>query len=225
MEYMLRLFDGVRIDHFRGLESYWSIPVGAKSAKEGSWVKGPGKDFIDKLKLISADKLVIAEDLGDITPEVAELLEYSEFPGMRVLQFAFLGDENTPHLPHNYCKKCVAYTGTHDNNTLLGYVWEMDEAQRRRLIDYCRGRYDDWDSACLSAIRTVLASHADTAILPIQDIFLFGRDTRMNTPGTVGDNWQYRITKGQLEAVDIEKFARLNDLYGRKMPPRQSNNI
>ena len=215
ISYMLTLFDGVRIDHFRGLEAFWSIPAYATTAKVGKWVKAPGRSIVDAIREVAADKLIIAEDLGDITPEVVELLEYSGFPGMRVFQFAFLGDKETPHLPHNYSKNCVAYTGTHDNNTLLGHVWEASEEQRKAIFDYCNCEHNNWNSACERIIKTMMASHADTVIFPIQDIFVYGADTRMNTPGTVTDNWQYRITAEQLDQVDRDKFKYLNTLYGR----------
>lgn len=215
IKHMLTLFDGVRIDHFRGFESFWSIPNNAKTAKEGKWVKGPGKALINKIREVAGDKLIIAEDLGDITPEVYELLRYSKFPGMRVFQFGFLGDEASPHLPHNYIDNCIAYTGTHDNNTLLGYVWELDDATRRKVLEYCGGYEDDWNIGCAKIMRAMLASHADRVIFPIQDIFVYGSDTRMNTPGTSENNWAYRITAEQLKAVNTEKLLNLNKLYSR----------
>ena len=215
VEYMLTLFDGVRIDHFRGLEAFWSVPADAKTAKEGKWEQGPSKSLIDKLKAVAGKKLIIAEDLGDITDDVIELLEYSGFPGMKVFQFGFLGEENSPHQPHNYPKNCIAYTGTHDNNTLLGYVWELDKATRNTVFEYCGGYEENWNIGCEKIIRTVLQSHADTVIFPIQDIFVYGKDTRMNTPGTNKDNWAYRITEEQLKKVDTEKFKKLNKLYSR----------
>ncbi len=216
ISYMLTLFDGVRIDHFRGLEAFWSVPADARTAKEGKWVKGPDRAIVDAIREVAGDKLIIAEDLGDITPEVVELLRYSGFPGMRVFQFAFLGDRSTPHLPHNYVKNCVAYTGTHDNNTLLGHIWEASGDQREEIFDYCNCPHHDWSGACEMIIKTMMASHADTVIFPIQDIFVYGADTRMNTPGTVTDNWQYRITEDQLNRVSRAKFRYLNTLYGRK---------
>ncbi len=215
IEYMLTLFDGVRIDHFRGLEAFWSVPAEAKTAKEGKWVKGPAEDFIDKIKEIAGEKLIIAEDLGDITPEVNALLEYSGFPGMRVVQFAFLGDRSTPHLPHNYINNCVAYTGTHDNNTLLGHIWEMNENARKELFDYCGYYGDDWNESCIAVMKTMLGSAAGRVIFPIQDIFVYGCDTRMNTPGTSSNNWEYRITKQQLLNVKADRFKYYNMLYGR----------
>lgn len=215
IRYMLTLFDGVRIDHFRGFESYWSIPAAAKTAKEGKWEKGPGRTLIDALKRISGDRLIIAEDLGEITPQVYNLLQYSKFPGMRVLQFAFMGDPKSPHLPHNYPKNCVAYSGTHDNNTLLGYIWEMSNESRELLMSYCNFHSGEWREGCEQVIKTLMASHADTVIFPIQDIFAYGADTRMNTPGTHTNNWAYRITREQLKEVDTENFKFFNKLYGR----------
>ena len=215
IRHMLTLFDGVRIDHFRGLESYWSIPATAKTAKEGKWEKGPGRALIDTLRAIAGDRLIIAEDLGDITPQVENLLRYSKFPGMRVMQFAFLGDPKSPHLPHNYPKNCVAYSGTHDNNTLLGYVWEMPPESRKRLLSYCNCPSAEWREACEQIVKTLMASHSDTVIFPIQDLFAYGSDTRMNTPGTAENNWAYRITRDQLAALDTSKLHFYNELYGR----------
>ena len=215
MEYMLTLFDGVRIDHFRAFESYYSIPADAETAKKGKWVKGPGRDFIDVLKEVSGDKFIIAEDLGDITDEVKELVKYSGFPGMRILQFAFLGDPNTPHLPHNYEKISVSYTGTHDNNTLLGYVWESPEHERRQLLKYC-GWFDERLEGCIDNIlRVMFATHSDIFIMPIQDVLNYGGDTRMNKPGRSEGNWAFRVTKEQLGTVDRNKYLDLNRTYGR----------
>ncbi len=215
LSHMLTLFDGVRIDHFRGLEAYFSIPYGAKTAKDGKWVKAPGKELIDALRDITNGSLVIAEDLGDITDEVNALVEYSTFPGMRVLQFGFLSDGDTPHRCHNYINNCVAYTGTHDNNTLLGYVWEMNQRDRKHLFEYCNytgdlhGAYND------AIIKTMFASAAGLVILPIQDLLLFGNDTRINIPGKSDGNWEYRITLDNLNSIDVSKYRRLNELYGR----------
>ena len=212
----LQLFDGVRIDHFRGFESYWSIPAGADSAKEGKWVKAGGKSFINEIKKTADGALVIAEDLGEITDAVYELVRYSGFPGMRVLQFAFLGEEDSPHLPHNYIENCVAYTGTHDNNTLLGYLLELDGYTRRRVFDYCGYRGNNADEACGYIIEAMLASHAGTVIFPIQDLLGYGADTRMNTPGVADGNWQIRFTREQIDSIDRGRLRYLNYLYGRK---------
>ena len=214
MAFMLELFDGVRIDHFRGLESYFTIPANEKTARNGVWKKGPGMALIRALREVTGDKLVIAEDLGDITPAVRKLVNDSGYPGMRVLQFGFLGDENSWHLPHNYENNCVAYTGTHDNNTLLGYVWELDEGTRRRLMDYC-GFAGDWDACYNAILRTMFASAAGLLILPVQDLLLYGSDTRLNTPGKSDGNWGYRLTREQVLGAPMEKFAAWNNLFAR----------
>ena len=215
MKHMFSMFDAVRIDHFRGIEAYWCVPGDAKTAKEGKWVKGPGKAFADKMNSIKGDKMIIAEDLGDITKEVEELVEYSGFPGMRVMQFGFISDGDTPHLPHNYPNNCIAYTGTHDNNTLLGYVWELNENQRKYMLEYCGYESDNWDKCYDTVIRTLFASNAGIVILPIQDLLCYGSDTRLNVPGEAEGNWQYRITAEQLNSIDRKKYIRLNNLYKR----------
>lgn len=215
INHIINMFDGVRIDHFRGLESYYSIPAKDTDARSGKWKKGPGKDFIDEIKNCAGDKLIIAEDLGDITKEVADLVSYSGFPGMRVLQFGFLSDSDSPHLPHNYENNTVAYTGTHDNNTLLGYVWELDDNNRKRLMDYSGYESEDWDKGYDSIIRTMYQSHAGTVIFPIQDLLGYGADTRMNVPGRAEGNWSYRVTEEQLGKIDREKYKKYARLYKR----------
>ena len=214
MSFMLELFDGVRIDHFRGLESYFSIPATEKTARNGVWKKGPGMSLIRALQPLCEGKLIIAEDLGDITPEVKALVEKSGFPGMRVLQFAFLGDDGSTHLPHNYDNHCVAYTGTHDNNTLLGYVWDQDDETRKKIMRYC-GFEGDWDASYDAILRVMFASHAGLLILPIQDMLQYGSDTRLNPPGNSDGNWSYRLTKEQLQKISTQKFLDWNRLYGR----------
>ena len=215
IEFMCELFDGIRIDHFRGLESYYSIPATEKTAKNGKWIKGPGMKFINAIKPLCEGKLIIAEDLGDIDDNVRKLVDASGYPGMRVLQFGFLGGADSPHLPHNYNANCVAYTGTHDNNTLLGFVWELDESTRKRLLDYCGFDGNNWDACYDKILQMMFRSHADTLILPVQDLLLYGSDTRLNTPGTADDNWNYRITKEQLNGINADKFKKWNKLYGR----------
>ncbi len=213
--HMLTLFDGVRIDHFRGIESYWAVDGKAETAREGEWVKGPGEKLVNALKKTAGDKMIIAEDLGDITPEVEELVKASGFPGMRVFQFAFLGDGNNPHLPHNYPKNSIVYTGTHDNNTLLGYLWELSEWDRKRMLEYCGYTDANWEGGYDSILRTMFQSHSDLLILPIQDLLGYGSDTRLNIPGKADGNWSYRITKEQLCETDKKKFKRLNEMYKR----------
>ena len=165
---------------------------------------------------ITDDKhFVIAEDLGEITQEVIDLVNYSGFPGMRVFQFGFLGDDDNPHKPHNYPNNCIAYTGTHDNNTLLGYVWELDDARRRDMLAYCGYTSPDWDHGYDAILRTMFASHAGTLILPIQDLLGYGSDTRLNIPGKADGNWQYRVTAEQLGGIDRRKFRTFNEMYKR----------
>ena len=215
ISHMLNMFDGVRIDHFRAVESFWSIPFGAPTARSGSWVKGPGREFTDMINSLKGNSLIIAEDLGDITDDVAELVKYSGFPGMRVFQFGFLSDADSPHAPHNYINNSVAYTGTHDNNTLLGYVWELDEKTRRSMLEYCGYTNPDWNAGYDSILRTMFASGAGIVILPIQDLLGYGSDTRLNIPGKADGNWQFRITRGQLDSIDKNKFRRFNHIYRR----------
>ncbi len=215
ISHISKLFDGVRIDHFRAIESFWEVSADAATAKEGVMSKGPGMKLIDAIKESAEKTMIIAEDLGFITEDVINLLKESGFPGMRVFQFAFMGDKNSPHLPHNYIENCVAYTGTHDNNTLLGYLWELDDETRRHMLSYCGHTSENWDNGCDAIIRTMLASHAGLVIMPIQDLLGFGSDTRLNTPGNPDGNWGYRITKEQLDSIDKAKFKKLNELYSR----------
>ena len=211
----LELFDGIRIDHFRAFESFWAVKGDAKTAKEGKWVKGPGMKLINAIKSVSGDKLIIAEDLGDITKEVIELVEESGFPGMRVFQFGFLGGD-TPHKPHNYVNNCVAYSGTHDNNTLLGYLWETPVDQKNEVMRYCVCDEAQWNErGCRAIIRTIMASSAGLAIFPVQDLLGYGNDTRLNVPGRAEGNWLYRITRDQLNLINKQELREMNTLYGR----------
>ena len=217
ISFMCEFFDLIRIDHFRGLESFYTCKPDAPNAREGVWKKGPGMKLIEALKEVCGDKKLIAEDLGVITPEVKALVKKSGFPGMRVFQFGFDGDPDTPHLPHNFGTDCIAYTGTHDNNTLLGYVWEMDGEKRRRMLSYCGYESDNWDNreSYFSIIRTMMSSAADTVIFPLQDLLLYGADTRMNVPGVDAGNWAWRVTKDQLDSIDRGRLKYMNGLYGR----------
>lgn len=214
--YNLELFDGVRIDHFRAIEAYFSIPAGEDTAKNGEWCDGPQKALIDKIKEVVGEKIIIAEDLGVITDGVRALVDYSGFATTRVLQFGFPASPDNVYKPHNYPKNCAAYSGTHDNNTLLGYVWEITPEARRELFDYCGYAGEDFSKGCEAVIRTILSSHADLVVLPIQDILCYGRDTRMNTPGRADANWRYRVTREQIDSIDREKYKYLNRIFGRE---------
>ncbi len=215
IDHSLEMFDGVRIDHFRAIESYWAVEATEETARNGKWIKGPGMDFVNAIKEGHDDKLIIAEDLGDITDEVRALVNESGFPGMRVFQFGFLDDGNSIHMPHNYIRNSVAYSGTHDNNTIFGFLWESDENTRRRALDYCGFSGGDWGGASPLFLRAIFASVSDLAIIPIQDFLMYGSDTRINTPGVAEGNWSYRVTKEQLDNANKEFFRSLNRIYKR----------
>lgn len=215
MKHTLEMFDGVRIDHFRAVEAYWSVDAKETTAINGKWIKGPGIEFVNAIKQGNEDKLIIAEDLGDITDEVRELVSESGFPGMRIFQFAFLDDGDSIHQPHNYIKNSVAYTGTHDNNTIFGYLWECSDDERKRMLEYCNFSGEDWGKASPLLIREVFKSVSDLAIIPIQDLLMFGSDTRINIPGVADGNWSYRLTKDQLDNADSGFFIDLNRIYRR----------
>ncbi len=212
--WQLTLFDGVRIDHFRAFSEYFAVPASAKTAKEGKWMPGPGTDLVNALKSEAGKKLLIAEDLGDIDEKVRKLLKKSKLPGMRVFQFAFLS-QNSIHMPHNYPENCVAYSGTHDNNTLLGYLWESSDPDKHLITDYIGYPYEKWEDACPEIIKTLLRSPASRVIMPIQDILGYGADTRMNTPGIADKNWGFRLTENQLASIDRGRWRYINDMYGR----------
>lgn len=215
MNHTLEMFDGVRIDHFRAVESYWSVDAKEKTARNGKWMKGPGIDFVNAIKEGHEDKLIIAEDLGDITDEVRQLVEDSGFPGMRILQFAFLDDGDSLHMPHNYIPNSIAYTGTHDNNTIFGYLWECSDYERKRMLEYCNFSGGDWGKASPILIRQVFASVSNLAIIPIQDYLMYGSDCRINKPGIAEGNWSYRVTRDQLSNADGQFFKDLNRIYKR----------
>lgn len=212
LAYMLDLFDGVRIDHFRAISAYWSVPATAKTAKEGKWCAGPDKKLIDAFAPLAKDKMILAENLGMIDQKTQDLLAYSGYPGMAVFQFGFDGDPANCHLPHNYTENTVAYTGTHDNNTLLGFLWELDEPTRRRVLEYVGNPTD----GCAAIRSALLMSQAGLVIFPMQDLLSYGADTRINTPGRAVGNWAYRITEDQLSQVDWPLYARLNRITRRK---------
>lgn len=207
------LFDVVRIDHFRGLESFWSIPRGAKTAIEGRWVKGPDLDFVNAIKDALPNLEIIAEDLGILTNEVKLLLEKSGFPGMKVLQFAFNPNENSDYLPHKHINNCIVYTGTHDNNTLKGFLDEADD----ETLSYIMAYLDITDKNIIDKklIKSALSSVANVAIFQMQDLLGLGSEARMNRPSTVEDNWTWRIDNDYKSDELIKWFKTLNLLYGR----------
>jgi len=217
-----KLYDIIRIDHFRAFSSYWEVPAGSKTAKTGKWVEGPKMDFFKVFDKTFGDRSrLIAEDLGEVTPDLESFLNEVDLPRMKIMQFAFNPDDNSSYLPHNYVQNCVAYTGTHDNNTLLGWLWEASDNERRECLKYCGFEGDNWgdggvkSKSCRAIIKTLWASCANTVIIPIQDMLGYGGDTRMNIPGTPEGNWRIRFTKEDLDSLDDDWYRELNRLYRR----------
>ena len=185
------VFDIVRVDHFRGFEAAWQVPAKARTARKGVWVKGPGERLFARLHAALGPLAIIAEDLGVITPEVEALRDHFNFPGMKILQFAFDSGPSNPYLPHNYIKNIVVYTGTHDNDTTRGWYDSISDAERGEMNAYLGASGDD----CVGdLIRAALMSVANTAIIPFQDILKLGNEARMNLPGTALGNWQWRFS-------------------------------
>ena len=208
------IFDVVRIDHFRGIESYWAVPYGETTARNGTWIKGPGMMLIRAINRALPDLHFIAEDLGYMTPEVVALVQRSGYPNMKVLQFAFDPREPSDHLPHNYVRNCVCYTGTHDNETLAQWASVIDETCFRFASDYL-GRRDD-ESLCSAVIRGGMASVADLFVAQMQDWLELGAEARMNRPGTVdGKNWLWRTLPGTYNDALAARIREMTKRYGR----------
>lgn len=215
--------DLIRLDHFRGFAAYWEVPAGNRTAEHGRWVKAPGEAFLKAVEAAFEGLPLVAEDLGEITPDVYQLRDEFNLPGMRVIQFGLGGEPNTDdHLPYKFVPHCIAYTGTHDNDTTLGWFLEPargDQAQRayhnaqrafaRRYLG-TRGDEIHWD-----VIRAVMASPADTAIIPLQDILGLGSAARMNLPGRSGSYWNWRFREGQIRPGVREQLADLTAVSGR----------
>lgn len=213
--YCFKLYDVVRIDHFRGFDEYYSIPYGDKDALNGRWEKGPGIDLFNSLKENLGELDIIAEDLGFLTDSVRKLLSDTGYPGMKILQFAFDSREESDYLPHNYDRNCVVYTGTHDNNTIRGWYNEVCNADKNMSINYMNNKNTringiHWDFVCL-AMRSV----ADTCIIPVQDFLGIGAEGRINTPSTLGGNWCWRMKKDCFSKNLVKRIKKLTKLYGR----------
>jgi len=212
IRHTLSLFDAVRIDHFRGFEAAWHVPSSHRTAKNGKWVKGPGYDLFETIKSALGDLSIIAEDLGVITPEVVDLKDSCGFPGMKILQFAFDSGPDNPYLPHNYSKNCVVYTGTHDNDTTLGWyngLSQQHQAQIRKYIGCCEAEI------VTGMIRTAMMSVANLAIIPFQDLLGLDSSARMNIPGTASGNWAWRFSWDIAERCSWSDFTDLIKCYGR----------
>ena len=214
-------YDVVRIDHFRAFASFWQVPAGNKTAKDGEWAKGPGMKLFDKVFEKFPETPIIAEDLGVFGDDVVELLEKTNFPGMKVIQFGFDENSDSSHLPHNAVKNSVNYVGTHDNNTLLGWLWETDDRSRRFALDYCGFKGENWgeggyrSESCRAIIETVWKSVSNTAIISFQDLCGFGSDARMNIPGIAEKNWLFRTTTETIDNVDTAYYKKINSVFKR----------
>jgi len=211
LHFNLHLFDLVRIDHFRGLESFWAIPAGEKTAINGSWMKANGDEMLQLLQRQIGTLPIVAEDLGLITPEVDQLRKKFNLPGMKVLQFAFSDEGDNTHLPHNYAKDFVAYTGTHDNDTTNGWIQKLKKAERLKIQNYLSTeKLDAWH-----LIRKAEESVAQLAILPMQDILGLSTAARMNKPGTIKNNWIWRMDANLPDKTQTAKLRHLTEIYGR----------
>lgn len=207
----LRQVDLIRLDHFRGFRQAWHIPAGEKTAKNGTWVDGPGRDLFAAMKANLGGLPLIAEDLGLITPDVDELREAFDLPGMKVLQFA-LDTPKNPYWPHNFVPRSACYTGTHDNETTNGWWATLDHRARHYLSEYLGHPVQD---AAWALLRLAWSSVSEIAIAPLQDVLSLGAEARMNTPGIAEGNWRWRFRRDQFQHGIIERLAGLTELYNR----------
>lgn len=208
----LACVDIVRLDHFRGFEAYWEVPAGMPTAEIGRWVKAPGVELFKKLHKELGGLPLIAEDLGLITPEVGELRERFELPGMRILHFAFNGDPADRYLPHNYEPNTVVYTGTHDNDTTQGWFHTLPPREAHFVRRYCPNVERD---AAWEMLRLAWSSIANLALVPVQDLLRLGSEARMNVPGRPAGNWCWRLHPEQLNRSLLDQLAEMTDIYGR----------
>lgn len=208
-----QLYDVVRIDHFRGLAAYWAVEYGSATARIGRWITGPDMDFISTLKANFPNLVIIAEDLGVVTSEVVELVENAGFPNMKVLEFAFDSNEQSNYLPHNYEHRCVCYTGTHDNTTVMGWASSAKPDDLAFAKVYAGDNPNE--SMVWSFVRLGMSSTADLFVAQMQDYLELGDEARMNFPGTLGSNWQWRMKEGAYDDALASRIARYVKLYNR----------
>ncbi len=210
--YMFSQFDCIRVDHFRGFEGAWHVPFTHKTAVKGSWVAGPGRDLFDALFSALGSLPIIAEDLGVITPAVEALRDHYGFPGMKILHFAFGSGPSNSYLPHNYCRNCVVYPGTHDNDTTAGWFDGLTDQERLAVAEYLPQSVDD---PAWALLRAALMSVADTAIFQFQDVLQLPSEARMNVPGVADGNWEWRFGWDMIDKGLAGRFRRMLDTYGR----------
>ena len=215
LKHCFEIYDVVRIDHFRGFESYYSIPYGDKTAENGHWEKGPGMKLFNAVNAALGEQEIIAEDLGYLTQEVLDLLKDSGYPGMKIMEFAFDPREAGNYLPHTYTNHCVAYTGTHDNNTLLAWLDELDEEAIAFMDEYMGSGGHAKEEKVWDVIRLTLACVADLAVIPMQDYLCLGAEGRINQPSTLGSNWTWRMASGAFTDELAEKIGHLTEIFER----------
>lgn len=213
ISYCFELYDVVRIDHFRGFDEYYSIPYGNRTAEFGKWEPGPGYELFKVMKEKLGNKPVIAEDLGYLTPSVRKLVKKTGYPGMKILQFAFDESEKSDYLPYHYTTNSVVYTGTHDNDTTVGWYASLSRHDKEFLKKYLHIK--NGKTVHLDLIRAALGSVSDTAVIPMQDYLGLGSEARINMPSTLGDNWKWRMKKGQISGELAKQVCELSRLYGR----------
>lgn len=216
ISHSLCIYDVIRIDHFRGFSDYYEIPAPEHTAVNGHWEKGPGLELFNYLKKELGELPIIAEDLGFLNEDVRKMLEGSGFPGMKVLQFAFDSFDDNGYLPHNYTRNCVIYTGTHDNDTVLGWINNAGDEKISRVKKYFGLPHNaSYDEIADAFIRAAYSGVGDTAVIPIQDLLKQGNESRMNLPSSVEGNWIYRMPKDYFEKIDRERIREYTMLYAR----------
>lgn len=213
---MSELYDIIRIDHFRGFDSYYAIPAKDDNAKNGKWKKGPGMDLFEQLEKALGKLPIIVEDLGFLTPSVKKLLKDSGFPGMKVIQFAFDSREGSDYLPHTYTQHCVVYTGTHDNDTVMGWMKTAPKASVKFAKEYLN--LTEEEGYNWGMMRAAWSSVADMAIVPMQDLIGLGSEARINIPSTLGENWKWRATEDQITKDLAKRMYKYMQMYGRINP-------
>lgn len=213
--YCFKLYDTVRIDHFRGFDEYYSIPYGDKDAVNGIWMPGPGKELFETLEKELGHLDIIAEDLGFVTDSVKELLQSTGFPGMKVLQLAFDPRESSNYLPYTHTSNSVVYTGTHDNNTTRGWYNDIDEECKIFIRDYFNKTDINEENISWNMVSLAMSSVADLCIIPMQDYLNLGSNARINTPSVLGNNWEWRLTKNSVGDRILNRIRNLAVIYGR----------
>lgn len=222
LKHCLNVYDVIRLDHFRGFESYYCVKYGSVNARSGVWRKGPGIDFFKSVEKQLGKLPIIAEDLGFMTDGVKKLLKRSHFPGMKILQFAFDGNNDSEYLPHNYSKNSVAYTGTHDNTTVQGWFETANKQTKTHAVDYLR--LDEEEGYNWGMMKSIMASASDTVILTMQDLLGLGSRSRMNIPSTVSGNWKWRAVQNDFSQQLAEKLYYFTDIY-KRLPTKSEGKI